>query len=210
MPHLHPSLASANPLKLGETLAILASQPIGTLHIDIEDTSFISNITFGMKAVNAIAQATHHPLSFHLMLANPFPWLQWITPLRPAWVFLHAEALANPAEGLAAIRQTGARAGLAFNPATPLAPYRYLNDQLKGVLIMTSEPDGVGQDFIPTMLEKITEATALYPQAEIWADGGIALSVAPKLIHSGARHLVLGRAIFGSSDILKALNQFQE
>lgn len=210
MPQLHPSLASANPLKLGETLTILASLPIGTLHIDIEDTSFISNITFGMKTVNAIAQASGLPLSFHLMLANPFPWLQWIAPLRPAWVFLHAEALANPAEGLAAIRQTGARAGLAFNPVTPLTPYRYLQDRLEGVLIMTSEPDGAGQDYIPAMRDKIAEATTLFPQTEIWADGGIDLSVAPQLVHSGAHHLVLGRAVFGSSDIPQTLRQFQE
>ncbi|HGM5491734.1 TPA: epimerase [Serratia fonticola] len=210
MPHLHPSLASANPLKLGETLATLASQPISSLHIDIEDTSFISNITFGMKTINAIAQASSVPLSFHLMLANPFPWLQWIAPLRPAWVFLHAEALANPAEGLAAIRQTGALTGLAFNPATPLAPYQYLKDRLEGVLIMTSEPDGAGQDFIPAMQDKIAEAATFFPQAEIWADGGINLSVAPQLVHAGARHLVLGRAIFGSSDIPQALRQFQE
>ncbi|WP_025121852.1 MULTISPECIES: epimerase [unclassified Serratia (in: enterobacteria)] len=210
MPHLHPSLASANPLKLGETLAILASQPISTLHLDIEDTSFISNITFGMKTVNAIAQASSVPLSFHLMLANPFPWLQWIAPLRPAWVFLHAEALANPAEGLAAIRQTGAQAGLAFNPATPLAPYKYLKDRLEGVLIMTSEPDGAGQDFIPTMRDKIAEAATFFPHTEIWADGGIDISVAPQLVHAGARHLVLGRAVFGSSNIPQALRQFQE
>ncbi|MGL5386197.1 MAG: epimerase [Enterobacterales bacterium] len=210
MPYLHPSLASANPLKLGETLIKLASHPISTLHIDIEDTSFISNITFGMKTVNAIARSTKHPLSFHLMLANPFPWLQWIAPLRPAWIFLHAEALANPAEGLAAIRQAGARAGLALNPATPLAPYRYLKDKLEGVLIMTSEPDGAGQHFIPAMRDKIAEAATHFPQTEIWADGGIDISVAPQLIHAGARHLVLGRAVFGSSDIPQALRQFQE
>lgn len=210
MPHLHLSLASADPLTLGETLSSLACLEVSTLHIDIEDTSFISNITFGMKTINAIAQATQHPLSFHLMLADPRPWLAWIAPLNPAWIFLHVEALANPSEDLDAIRQTGARAGLAFNPATPVAHYRYLNQQPDGLLIMTSEPDGKGQHFIPAVIDKVAEAARLFPQTEIWVDGGVDLSVAPALIHAGAHHLVLGRAIFGHSDLAHALRQFKE
>lgn len=209
MAHLHPSMASADPLALGETLSALASLEVGSLHIDIEDTSFISNITFGMKTVTAIAHATCHPLSFHLMLAQTRPWLSWITPLKPAWIFLHAEALANPSEDLDAIRQTGAKAGLALNPATPVSQYRYLNKPPDGLLIMTSEPDGEGQRFIPAMTGKVAEAARLFPQTEIWADGGVDLSVAATLIQADARHLVLGRAIFSHGDIAQALRQFQ-
>src|SRR5690606_33038803 len=146
---LHPSLASADPLTLGDTLARLNGLSVGSLHIDIEDTSFINNITFGMKTITAVARSTHHPLSFHLMLANPRPWLEWLAPFAPAWIFFHAEALANPADDLAAIRRIGAKAGLAFNPATPVDHYAYLAERLDALLIMTSEPDGEGQRFIP-------------------------------------------------------------
>lgn len=208
MLHLHPSLASADPLALGSTLAQLNAIPVGTLHIDIEDTSFISNITFGMKTINAVARHTPHSLSFHLMLANPRPWLEWIAPLKPAWIFCHAEALANPADDLAAIRRTGAKAGLAFNPATAIISFAYLREHLDGVLIMTSEPDGEGQRFIPAMTDKVSQAARLFPQAAIWADGGVDLAVASSLRRYGAHDLVLGRAIFCHSDIVPALQKF--
>ncbi|MBM1020196.1 epimerase [Enterobacter sp. A11] len=208
MQTLHPSLASADPLILGETLIRLNALPVGTLHIDIEDTSFISNITFGMKTINAVAHSTPHLLSFHLMLANPRPWLEWIAPLRPGWIFFHAEALANPAEDLAAIRRTGAKTGLALNPATPVASYAYLREHLDGLLIMTSEPDGEGQRFIPAMVGKVADAAARFPKTAIWADGGVDPAVAPALRKSGAQHLVLGRTVFSHSDISRALQAF--
>lgn len=210
MRRLHPSLASAHPLTLGESLARLNALPVGTLHIDIEDTSFISNITFGMKTVSAIAGATHHALSFHLMVANPRRWLEWIAPLTPAWVFFHAEALANPAGDLAAIRHIGAKAGLAFNPVTPVEHYEYLRESLDALLIMTSEPDGQGQRFIPAMMNKAARAARLFPDAAIWADGGVDLAVAPALLRDGVEHLVLGRALFGRDDIALAIQQFVE
>lgn len=210
MAHLHPSLASADPLALGDTLAKLNSLPFATLHMDIEDSSFISNITFGMKTVNAVARTSAHPLSFHLMLAHPRPWLEWLAPLKPEWIFFHAEALANPAEDLAAIRHSGVKAGLAFNPATPVEPYEYLSGQLDALLIMTSEPDGAGQRFIPPMMRKVASAARLFPNAAIWADGGIDRSVAPALLHYGAKHLVLGRALFGGEEIASALQGFVE
>ncbi|WP_318373156.1 epimerase [Enterobacter sp.] len=207
---LHPSLASADPLTLGETLARLNRLSVGSLHVDIEDTSFINNITFGLKTVNAIASNTHHPLSFHLMLANPRPWLEWLAPFSPAWIFFHAEALANPADDLAAIRRTGAKAGLAFNPATPVDNYGYLAELLDAVLIMTSEPDGEGQRFIPSMMGKVAKAAALFPKTAIWADGGVDRSVLAALRHYGAKHLVAGRAIVNQGDIARAMREWVE
>ena len=209
MATLHPSLASADPLTLGATLTRLSELPVGSLHVDIEDTSFISNITFGMKTVNAVAHHTAHPLSFHFMVANPRPWLEWIAPLKPGWIFFHAEALANPAEDLAAIRRTGAKAGLAFNPATAVEPYAYLNGQIDALLIMTSEPDGEGQRFIPSMMNKVKTAASLFPQATVWADGGIDLTVASALRENGAEHLVLGRALFSGDDLSGILRTFE-
>lgn len=197
---LHPSLASANQLQLGATLQRLDALAPGSVHLDIEDTSFIRNITFGLKTVTQVAEATSIPLSFHLMLADPFPWMEWLKPLKPAWIFVHAETLANPAEILALIRTTGAKAGLAFNPATLLHRYRYLAHLTDSVLIMTSEPDGYGQVFNPWLINKVAEAAEIFGQCEIWADGGIDLPAAKRLYQAGAGHMVLGRAVFGSND----------
>ena len=90
---LHPSLASANPLHYGRELTALDNLDFGSLHLDIEDSSFINNITFGMKTVQAVARQTPHPLSFHFMLARPQRWFNALAEIRPAWIFVHAETL---------------------------------------------------------------------------------------------------------------------
>lgn len=110
---LHPSLASADPLRYAEALTALHDAPLGSLHLDIEDTSFINNITFGMKTIQAVAQHTRHPLSFHLMVSSPQRWLPWLAAIRPGWIFIHAESVQNPSEILADIRAIGAKAGRA-------------------------------------------------------------------------------------------------
>ena len=191
---LHPSLASANPLHYGRELTALDNLDFGSLHLDIEDSSFINNITFGMKTVQAVARQTPHPLSFH--------------EIRPAWIFVHAETLDYPSETLTEIRHTGARAGLVFNPATPIDAWRYLASELDGVMVMTSEPDGQGQRFIPSMCEKIQKVRTAFPQTECWADGGITLAAAQQLAAAGAQHMVIGRALFSSSDYRATLAQF--
>ncbi|QBH96562.1 epimerase [Limnobaculum zhutongyuii] len=207
---IHPSLASACQLELGETLNRLNTATIGSIHLDIEDTSFIRNITFGLKTVTQVAGATSHPLSFHLMVRDPFPWIEWLKPLNPAWIFVHAETLANPAEILALIKEIGSKAGLAFNPATPLAPYSYLASLMDSLMVMTSEPDGVGQRFNPQLIDKVVQATSLFKEMEIWADGGITLAAASKLYAAGARHLVLGRALFSSEALVANIDTFRE
>ncbi|MCD1125763.1 epimerase [Jinshanibacter sp. LJY008] len=207
---IHPSLASACQLELGNTLDRLNTATLGSIHLDIEDTSFIRNITFGLKTVTQVAAATPHPLSFHLMVNDPFPWVEWLKPLNPAWIFVHVETLANPAEVLALIKGIGSKAGLAFNPVTSLEPYYYLASQADSIMIMTSEPDGIGQHFNPLLIEKVTRAASLFKTMEIWADGGITLAAASKLYVAGARHLVLGRALFSSEDYMTSIDTFRE
>ncbi|WP_336220301.1 ribulose-phosphate 3 epimerase family protein [Citrobacter amalonaticus] len=205
---VHPSLASANPLQYGSELSALADAHIGSLHLDIEDSSFINNITFGLKTVQAVARQTHLPLSFHLMISRPQTWLSALAAYKPAWVFVHAETLEYPSETLADIRHLGAKAGLAFNPATPVEAYDYLAPHLDALMVMTSEPDGRGQAFIPAMCRKVSVARALFPDAECWADGGITLSAASLLANAGAQHVVIGRALFSSEDYHATLSRF--
>ncbi len=154
---LHPSLASADPLRYAEALTALHDAPLGSLHLDIEDTSFINNITFGMKTIQAVAQHTRHPLSLHLMVSSPQRWLPACS-YPPRLDFHSCRKRAKPSEILADIRAIGAKAGLALNPATPLLPYRYLALQLDALMIMTSEPDGRGQQFIAAMCEKVSQS----------------------------------------------------
>ncbi|SUG70395.1 Protein sgcE [Salmonella enterica subsp. enterica] len=95
---LHPSLASADPLRYAEALTALHDAPLGSLHLDIEDTSFINNITFGMKTIQAVAQHTRHPLSFHLMVSSPQRWLPWLAAIRPAGFSFMPKACKTPGD----------------------------------------------------------------------------------------------------------------
>ncbi|EOU2741724.1 TPA: epimerase, partial [Salmonella enterica subsp. enterica serovar Aberdeen] len=94
------------------------------------------------------------------------------------------------------------------NPATPLLPYRYLALQLDALMIMTSEPDGRGQQFIAAMCEKVNQSREHFPAAECWADGGITLRAARLLAAAGAQHLVIGRALFTTANYNVTLSQF--
>lgn len=93
---LHPSLASADPLRYAEALTALHDAPLGSLHLDIEDTSFINNITFGMKTIQAVAQHTRHPLSFHLMVSSPQRWFTLACSYPPRLDFHSCRKRAKP------------------------------------------------------------------------------------------------------------------
>lgn len=88
---LHPSLAAADPLRYAGAFTALHDAPLGSLHLDIEDTSFINNITFGMKTIQAVVQYTRHPLLFHLMVSSPQHWLPRLAATRPSRIFIYAK-----------------------------------------------------------------------------------------------------------------------
>lgn len=196
MIRISPSIASADPLALKGAVELVERCGYEDLHIDIEDGNFIPNITFGMKTVRALRDATSLPFSFHLMALRPETYLEEILALAPSIVFAHIEALAYPSDFAARLLQKGVRSGLALNPKTPIEPLVYVLENIDAVLIMTSEPDGRGQDFLPAMIEKIRVARRLVPSLEIWADGGIRTSQLEELELRGVNVAVMGRAVF--------------
>ncbi|EMG9288816.1 epimerase [Providencia stuartii] len=204
---LHPSLASADPLWLGSIINKLANQNIGSLHLDIEDGNFINNITFGIKLVKAAAQATEHALSIHLMVSQPLFWIRELAPFSPKWIFFHPEAVQNPSEIIAEIKKIKAKAGIALNPSTPVAPYQYLINKLDALMLMTSEPDGENQQFIPSIVDKIQQIPPLFSQLEYWADGGISADKIQSLKKVGINNLVIGRALFSTDDYENTIKQ---
>ncbi|APG49471.1 TPA: epimerase [Providencia stuartii] len=204
---LHPSLASADSLWLGSIINKLANQNIGSLHLDIEDGNFINNITFGIKLVKAVAQATEHALSIHLMVSQPLFWIRELAPFSPKWIFFHPEAVQNPSEIIAEIKKIKAKAGIALNPSTPVAPYQYLINKLDALMLMTSEPDGENQQFIPSIVDKIQQIPPLFSQLEYWADGGISADKIQSLKKVGINNLVIGRALFSTDDYENTIKQ---
>lgn len=112
-------------------------------------------------------------------------------------MFGHVEALDYPLDFLRFVQKHGIPCGLAFNPKTPVEPYLYALEAADGALIMTSEPDGRGQQFLPSMLDKAARLKGLGFPGGLWVDGGVGESLFAQLEQAGVTHAVMGRAVFG-------------
>jgi ribulose-phosphate 3-epimerase len=202
-----PSIASANQLVLKEEILSLGDSPY--LHIDIEDTSFMPGISFGLKTIKAIASCSRAELDAHLMVANPF---DFIGPLQNAGIkriCAHIEALIFPARFLEMTCSAGMEAGLALAMKTPveeLLPYR---EKIGYVLILSSEEDGE-ERFNPYALEKIRRARELLPDgAGMWVDGGVTQELLGEVVKNGADTVVMGRSIWQAADPKACLEKMQ-
>src|SRR5215471_14206457 len=150
-PIIAPSILSADFARLAEALA-LADPEREWVHCDVMDNHFVPNLTFGPIIVDAVRKLTSAWLDVHLMITEP---LRLIPPFREAGadgITVHLEACADVRGTLAAIRESGGRAGLAIKPGTPLvAAERYLGE-LDLLLVMTVEPGFGGQEFMADMM----------------------------------------------------------
>ena len=195
MPEFIPSMASANQLNLKKSLDSLGK--IKKIHFDIEDGNFIDNITFGLRTVRDVLNYTDREADAHLMVTTPGQYIDDLMALGVKAIAFHVESGIFPAAHLHRIRQLGGRAGLALNfmaPVSALLPY--LKDMYY-VLLMTSEPDGRGQEFNPWALEKIAEARRLLPERiSIVVDGGITEYWLPRVVAAGADTVILGRTLW--------------
>lgn len=207
MPRITPSIASSNMLNIERTLQLLGTE--GSLHIDIEDGNFIPNITFGMKTVQAIHQATPLPLNAHLMVTNPLDYVQPLAKQGVTELCFHIESTPYPLQVLNRIRALGMKAGLAFNFATPIASAEPFFDDVDFILIMTSEEDDKGQIFHPSSLKRIRQARQLLPKGKsIWVDGGVGEAQLPLVCEAGADTAVMGRAVVKDPDPLGRIRYF--
>lgn len=211
-----PSLASANQLRLEEQIEALRTYPY--LHLDVEDGNFIPNITFGMKTIQAVAAVTQKKMDVHLMVTKPEYYIDDLLDIGIESIAFHMEAVSYPGQYLEQIHRKGGKAGIAFNfTANPRMILPYV-DEVDYVLLMTSEPDGKGQEFHASILKKIEEARQILPEhIRIVADGGISKENMLSVVKSGADTLVMGRAVWNAADpgqqidyLLSLLNKKRE
>lgn len=196
---LIPSIASADQLHIGDEIQRIREWP--WLHIDIEDGNFVPNITFGEKTVRAISSAASQELDIHLLTNAPLAYLPLIRECGIKKAASHIEALPYPLEFLNRVREAGIEAGLALNFFTPAENIAVFSSSLDYVIVMTSEPDGKGQQFYPPILRKIQQLRKILPDSvSIWADGGINKDNMGLVAEAGADTLIMGRCIFGTSD----------
>jgi ribulose-phosphate 3-epimerase len=204
-----PSILSADFTRLGEAVAMAEAAGADVVHVDVMDGHFVPNLTIGPPVVRALKRATVLPLDVHLMIDNADDTVSWYLDAGADMVSVHVEACRDVPGVLRAIRAGGAKAGVALNPATPVASIAGVIGDVDYVLVMSVVPGFGGQAFMPVSLEKIAEIADMLREAgscaEIEVDGGIDETTAPLVCGAGARLLVAGNAIFGRPDPAAAL-----
>ncbi len=166
------------------------------LHVDVMDGHFVPNLTIGLPVVESLLRHARLPLDCHLMIEQPDRWAPSYAEAGARNVTIHAEAASAPVRTLRAIRAAGARAGLAFNPATPVEPYGDLLSEIDMLLLMTIEPGFGGQPFLDSVLPKIHRARRLISAhgGSIWlqVDGGVTGDTIAACAEAGADMFVAG------------------
>ena len=207
-----PSILAANHAVLAEEIARVEAGGADQIHVDVMDGHFVPNITIGIPVVEAIRKRTRLPLDLHLMITNADAYLEAFVKAGGAALTVHVEACPHLHRTLGLIRELGARAGMALNPATPAAALEYALDSADLVLVMSVNPGFGGQAFIPSTYAKLRDLRArLGSRAlEISVDGGVKLEHCRPLVREGATTLVAGSAIFGAPDPAAEVRRLRE
>lgn len=200
-PAIAPSLLLCDFAHLEREIRRLEVTDVPTLHLDVMDGHFVPNLTYGLPLVETIRRLSTLPIEVHLMIDNPVQYAARYRAAGADLITIHREAVADPRAALAAVRETGAIAGMAINPATPVAALENCLDLCDLVLVMSVEPGFGGQQFEPVALAKLRELRArLDSSVLLEVDGGVNDETIVACAQAGADLLVVGSAIFRHSD----------
>lgn len=208
-----PSLLSCDFAKMGEEIVRMDKAGADYMHLDVMDGAFVPNITFGAPVIKAVRSLTEVPFDVHLMIDNPYNYIDDFVNAGADIITFHVEAKSDIKATIDKINNANVKAGLVIKPNTPAsAVFPYLKD-IYMVLIMTVEPGFGGQSFMADMMPKVAEIKA---EAEkqgteiiIEADGGINDKTIAQCAKAGIDICVSGTGVFKADDPKKAIENLK-
>lgn len=205
-----PSILSADFAKLGEEVNAVLKAGADIIHFDVMDNHYVPNLTIGPLVCEALRKfGISAPIDVHLMVQPVDALIPMFAKAGATYITFHPEASLHVDRTLQLIKENGCKAGLVFNPATPLSVLEHVIDKLDMILLMSVNPGFGGQQFIPSTLNKLQQARKIIDASKkpirLEIDGGVKIDNIGEIAKAGADTFVAGSAIFQTSDYQKTI-----
>ena len=209
-----PSILSADFARLGEEVEAVLAAGADIIHFDVMDNHYVPNLTIGPMVCKALRDyGITAPIDVHLMVSPVDQLIGDFAEAGASYITFHPEASNHVDRSLQLIKDAGCKAGLVFNPATPLDALSYVMDKLDMILLMSVNPGFGGQSFIPSTLSKLAEARELIESTgrdiRLEVDGGVTAANIREIAQAGADTFVAGSAIFNTDDYKAVIDKMR-